>query len=393
MKILFTTFTYYPERDGVSNVVQYLAKGLQKLGHDVTIATTLKSNLKKEEIVDNVHIYRFNLYYVKFFGYRGEIDKYISFIKQFNCDIVINECTQCVTTDLLLPILSEIKAKKILHVHGFSGLKNNRLFKVGSGTLKNKLGHFYGYFRWKKYYARFYEYLLKYDKVLCLSEADSGKSYIEKYTNKSPEILENAAEEIFFRNNRNLDIVNKYLKNQNSDYIISVANYVPVKNQEMILKMFYQSNLKDCELILIGSKKTYYYDRLININNKLQKKYGNKNVSIYTNISRKDTISLIASAKVYVASSKSEEFSISIIEAMASKVPFVSTNVGNSAILPGGIIVDTIPQMKEAILKLLNDDEHRRLLGEKGFKYASTHCRTKEAVKKLEDYCNDALKM
>ena len=392
MKILFTTHTYYPAKDGVSIVVQYLAKGLNKLGHEVTVVTTWKKGLKREEIVDNIHIYRFDIYFIKFIGYKGEIDNYIDFVKQFNCDIIINENSQCVTTDLLLPLLNQIKANKILHVHGFSGLKIKKLFAISSGKLKNKLGHFYNYFRMKKYYGKFYEYLPYYDKILCLSNADSGKEYIETHTNKKVEILENAAEEKFFSDNKDRNIVNKYLINKNNNYIISVANYIPVKNQEMILKMFYQSNFKNCELILIGSQKTYYYDRIINMNKKLQKKYGNKNVNIYTNVNREDTITLIASAKVYVVSSKSEEYSVSIIEAMASKVPFVSTNVGNSAILPGGVVVDTISQMGNAIKKMLDDEKYRESLGKEGFEYASTHCRTEKAAKQLEEYCKSLVK-
>ena len=39
MKIVFTVHTYYPNKDGVQYVTQYLAEGLAKLGHDITVIT------------------------------------------------------------------------------------------------------------------------------------------------------------------------------------------------------------------------------------------------------------------------------------------------------------------------------------------------------------------
>ena len=39
MKIVFTTHTYWPRKDGVQYVTQYLAEGLAKDGHEVIVFT------------------------------------------------------------------------------------------------------------------------------------------------------------------------------------------------------------------------------------------------------------------------------------------------------------------------------------------------------------------
>lgn len=42
MKIVFAVHTYYPERNGVQAVTQYLAEGLARRQHDVLIITEKK---------------------------------------------------------------------------------------------------------------------------------------------------------------------------------------------------------------------------------------------------------------------------------------------------------------------------------------------------------------
>ena len=63
MKIIFTVLTYYPRKDGVQNVTKYLAEGLVKLGHDVTIITSnYRLNAEDKEIYNGVNSERINLY-------------------------------------------------------------------------------------------------------------------------------------------------------------------------------------------------------------------------------------------------------------------------------------------------------------------------------------------
>ena len=84
---------------------------------------------------------------------------------------------------------------------------------------------------------------------------DSCLSFTNKYYNGDVNIVENAADGIFY-NDEYVDISN-YI---NGKYIISVASFVPVKNQKMMIKAFYESNIdKKITLLLVGNEKTYYY--------------------------------------------------------------------------------------------------------------------------------------
>ena len=57
----------------------------------------------------------------------------------------------------------------------------------------------------------------------------------------------------------------------------------------------------------------------------------------------------MANATLYLVGSNFEEYSISLVETMAKGVPFISTNVGNACILPGGVTVDSITDMHTKI--------------------------------------------
>ena len=183
MKILITVSTYYPDFNGVANVTKYLAEGLKKLGHSIQIITKLSQNKRREEEINGIKIKRFILNFSKFVGYSGEIEEYRRFVCNTQFDIMINVCTQCVTTDVLFPILDKLKMKKILYAHGFSAIKLKPLnFSRG---IKGFFSNLYSYVYWKKiYYLKFRKYVNKYDKIITLTKKDSSRPYLDKYYKK-----------------------------------------------------------------------------------------------------------------------------------------------------------------------------------------------------------------
>ena len=57
MKILFTSFAYYPETSGVPIVIQYLAEGLVHKGHSVSVATRVNGkHLSAHEVINGVNL-------------------------------------------------------------------------------------------------------------------------------------------------------------------------------------------------------------------------------------------------------------------------------------------------------------------------------------------------
>lgn len=369
MNILFTVNTYYPLKDGVQSVTGYLAEGLAQKGHDVTVVTP-KYNACDEEIHNGVQIIRVNIY-TKHAFYLGEKEKYIQLILAVSekADVMINVCTQNPTTDLLMPVLDSIKCKKILYMHG---MHNSRWHMNVLNSLSD-IGHkVWNNIRWGLYYKTSGRYFKKYDRVIQLHRFDDAYAFFSDRYGIYSDVIENAAEPAFFE------------PAEKSSYAIFVANYMNRKNQEFVLKAFYQAHLKKTYgLKLIGSDANAYYEYLCALNDKLTKQYGKKDVEILYGVSRDDTIELIKHASLYLLGSKWEAFPISIVEAMAAGIPYISTDVGIVRYLPGGVVVHKTDEMAYWMEQMCDHRSMAEKLGESGKKYAEEQLSTDVKINQL----------
>lgn len=386
MKIIFVSENYYPLMSGVPVVVRYLAEGLANKGHDVAVATQRYNNPLREEILNGVHIYRFDIYIDKFKRVGGRPSEYINFVLNYKADATILECTQCITTDLLLAQLDKIDGKLFFHVHGISGLAPNRKLFAIKSDFKHTIGNTYNYIRGLYYFG----YTLKkalsnFNATMCLSAIDDGIDYLRKYSRKNY-ILDNAADNMFFEEaNCMKNVLNKYTQLKNDRFMMICANYTVVKNQIGIIKQYYQSEAsKSMSLLCIGSQDNNYYRECQKLVSELQTRYGHREVKLLYGVDRNDIPSIINKASLYLVGSLWEQYSISIIEAMSQGVPFISTNVGNARLLPGGVTIDYIDEMHSAIDALISDNAMHKNYSEAGRKFAYENCRIDVAVEKLE---------
>lgn len=383
--LLLTTDDYYPRTGGVPAVSRYLCEGLAQKGYKVTVVTIKYDSLPAKESFNGVDIVRFEIHTTRLKFISGEITEFKNYIQQANVDILINECPEALTSRCLHPILVDLKdVIKILHVHGFGGLFQYPLKINFSGRMLKAFKYRLFYF----VYLR--KYLSLYDLCLCLSEVDSSKTTLEKYAQRV-KILRNAVDDIFFETSNRENPLLKYAQPTNKRYCLSIANYFPYKNQKGILLEFYKSVNDDISIIFIGKGSSRYFAELIAYNLELEKTYGKKDVFFLSGVAREDIPDILSNATLYLVGSFFEEFSISIIEAMAKGVPFVSTNVGNTRLLPGGVVVESISQMHKSIDLLLNNAELYKECSYRGRAYAMQNCRTEYAVDQLEKYIQDLM--
>lgn len=127
MNIIVTCHSYYPNHDGVQFITQHLCEEMAKKGHNITVITNGNNSEVENEKHNKVNIIRINAR-TKHTVHIGDRKKYIKLIKMIASknDAIVNVCTQCATTDWLLPHLNEIKIPKILYLHsmwdfGYSG--------------------------------------------------------------------------------------------------------------------------------------------------------------------------------------------------------------------------------------------------------------------------------
>ena len=381
MTILFTTFSYYPETSGVPIVVQYLAEGLSAKGHNVNVVTRKNGkDLPSVETLNGVTVYRFDFGQNLFKIPTGDVKAYTDFVISFKKDVLVMECLQCQTTDILLPLLKKMNCRVFLHTHGAPGLKMTPF--AWEGDFVHSIGHIHNWLRWKYYYKFFFP---KYCKVIkagiCLSLCSSDIAYLNKHLN-CVHIVENAADNMFFDKEAQNEDVSEVISIHSKRYLLNISNFSDRKNQKLLIKEFTHSEVNDCALVLIGSRDNEYSRLLRNIAQELNKK--GKEILILQGISRRLFPAIIRKASVFVMTSKWEEYPVSLVESMSVGTPFISTPVGNAHILPGGVTSRDNKEIRSLIRSFLSDQTLLAKYGEQGEGYACKYNKKEFAVGRFE---------
>jgi glycosyltransferase involved in cell wall biosynthesis len=376
MNIVFATHSYYPKKNGVQAVVGYLAEGLAKKEHTVTVLTQAYGDAPSVEQYKGVHIKRIKIgswHGIKY----GEKKKYRELINKIteNADVLICVCLLTPETDFLLDVLVNIKCKKILYVHGMPELNFSRymlcsLVEIFNWIYKNLL--------WRPYLRFHKRHFREFDVICHLHNQDSAFTYFEKLRIGRNISIMNAADDDFFKRDYQL------IEDLPEKYAIDVANYSKRKNQLKIMRAFYMAKTNGYSLIFIGSKKNRYYKLLKKKKKQLARMYGEKDVRLYYNIARNLISSYVGQATFALQGSTWEAFPISIIECMAAGKPFISTDVGIVRYLPGGIIMKTENEFAHVITEFIDNERLRKELGEKVESYASLELTIGGKVNQLE---------
>ncbi len=374
MKILFTVHSYYPNKDGVQMVTQRLAEQLAAAGHQVRVLTSILPYTKPQETVNGVHIERIHLR-TKYSMYWGNRKQYLLLMQQLcqHTDVLVNVCTQNAFTDLLLPHLQKLPCKKVLYMHGMHDFRWKAFQFRSLRAFVNKL---WKDITWGWLYLSNRNHFKKYDSIIQLHPLDYGYQFFKKHFHLNGVILENTVENSFWEEKPASD---------HKPYFICVSNYFIDKNQQFLLEGFYKSKAsRNYELILVGSQPSVYYQKLLEYNKQLQGNYGVRKVSFRYGLSRPETIQLIRGASLYLFSSLHEVYPLSIMEAMASGVAFISTDVGCVRAFPGGLLAHSPDDMARMIDLVSADKEMAVQLGKLGYYYARTHFQLDRQLEKFQ---------
>lgn len=386
-KVLITSFAYYPQTSGVPIVTTYLAEGLASRGYSVVVATRYNGHdYPKDEFINGVRVVRFNLSENAIKRDVGDVREFIDFVKNTPKDYLILEFLQSQTAKILLPHLRAMNCKVLVQSHGSQGLYMKPF--VWMGDLKHSIANIHNWYRWKRYYhytiPRYSKYI---DVGICLSIGATDLCYYSK-TFKRTFILENAADDIFFDEKlyHAIDVQKQFgLKNQN--YLVYIANFDDNKNQIGLIEQFERIRQNGLSLVLIGSNVDKFTNRIQSYANSVSDSTG-RDIRLFTGIERKYFPAILHNASLFVMTSKTEESPVTLIEAMATGLPFVSTNVGNARVLPGGVCVKSIDEIPCVVETILTDPDIRNRLSQAGYRYTRENNRHSKALDKLETIIN-----
>lgn len=328
MKILHTVEFYYPSVGGAQEVVRQLSERLVKLGHDVTVATT---NLPERKVSthNGVKIIGFDISGRAATGYSGkDIDKYKRLLTEPSFDVVMNYAAQQWATDLAFEVLDDIKARKILVPCGFSGLYDPVF---------------------KDYFSHMPKVMKKYDATIYLAEDYRDINFAREHKLSNIYVVPNGAGADEFGQTYAGDIRKELGISADSYFVLLVGGHTGVKGHKETVEIFKKAQLRNATFLINGNdlgggctawcKKQAKHLRY-SLNFKLQKKR-----LLVKDLPRPQLVAAYKAADLFLFPSNIEASPLVLFEAMASKLPFLTADVGNTKEIirwsGGGLLLPT----------------------------------------------------
>lgn len=229
------------------------------------------------------------------------------------------------------------------------------------------------------------------DKVITISENSKKEilQYFDINEQKIDIIYPGIDNEIYTRKyniNDEKKVKQKY--NLPENYILYLGTLEPRKNIIRIIDAYYELNnkIKDIKLVLAGSKGWMYDDIFKKI-----KDYGLEDKVIITGyIDEEDKPLLYKMSNAFVFPSLYEGFGMPVLEAMASGVPVITSNTSSLPEVVGdaGFLTDlyNTKELADAIIEVLENEELRAKMIDKGLKQSQKFSWKKSAKKLIEIY-------
>jgi glycosyltransferase involved in cell wall biosynthesis len=364
MKILHTVESYYPSIGGMQEVVQQISQRLVKMGHEVTIATSQHPS-RTNKLINGVKIVEFQISGKNVTGIVGEIESYKDFLLSSDFDIITNFAAQQWATDLMLPLLDKIKAKKVFVPTGFSSLYDPE---------------------YHQYFENMKKWMKQYDMNVFLSEIYRDIEFAKNIGIHKITVIPNGAAEDEFYPGPDLNIRKELEIPENQFIILLVGSHTRLKGHIEAIRIFRRSYLKKSTLIVVGNSydKWCYFScilskYLFNIN---PFNIANNRHIIIVQLPRHATVALYKTANLFLFPSNVECSPLVLFECMAAKLPFLTTDVGNAREIitwsDGGVLLPTIidskgyshADIKKSVSSLENlakNSGMRKDLGKNGF--------------------------
>jgi glycosyltransferase involved in cell wall biosynthesis len=336
-----------------------LTAGLIANGYDVTVATRAHPSRTGNEMpsarvaefaVDGSASARFK--------FRGEVERYVEFVRTFACDFIVCQCWDAWSTSLAQKAFRDHPAKKVLISHGFTSHLLNfhpkPFFGLGVwlGSLPIALAS-----PWV---------MRSYDRVVFNSERRDFRRFFDHtlahWTGyRAHAIIPNGISRDV-REPTKINFRKKY-GIETSNIVLNVANYSDRKNQMLALMVFAEANVPDSTMVFIGSERNEYAIRLEKHLLRLRSSGFDLPVKILFEVPRLDLAAALQSADVFLLTAKAETMPFALLESIMIGVPFVSTNVGCVEEIPGGMVAQSRGGLVRHLRSMLEDRAMREKIG------------------------------
>ena len=348
MKISIFVSLFPPKRLGGTEIATFnIAKYLSKK-HEVHVFTKLDEGLPKESSLEGFYVHRIPWRQIRFLGGLLFWINAYRLLKRTKSDIIH---AQNIGIGRFVYLLN--KSLKKPYVIWARGSDVDSLFTDKKVDALKKG-------------------LKKADAVISLT--DDMKDKIKKACDREIFVIPNGIDLEQFKGLSKKDLRKKFGLNKTDKTILYVGTLRPVKGLTYLIRAMKTIDDKDAKLLLVGRGP----DRE-NLEELVKKLKIEKSVKFVGRVPNKDVFEYMCASDVLVLPSLSEGFPNVILEAMASGLPVVTTNVGG---LPeivkdnvNGFLVDleNSEQLSEKLSLLLKNDALRRTISKNNLNEAKKY--------------------
>ena len=372
MKIIQVCARFSPSIGGVENHVYNLSYELSLRGHQVVVLTSDIKNINffkidradkpYEKITDNFEVYRFKAYLpgIPYASTYGIVPSLIKKLTNLDPDIINTHSHGLIHTDIT-SILSKIrKVPMVLTIHSSGDIAARSYMSPLLKLYNTTIGKF----------------SLKAANRIIVTSPQMAEYFYRQIDKEKIHVIPNGIEYKKFINMPPASIFkNRY--NIKGKVVLFVGRLLPLKGIQYMLKAAPQilKQVPETNFVIVGGGSSF--------KRKLEKLSHNVGVDdrvVFTGFkSSNQLLEAYSSADVFVLSSIHREgLSIVTLEAMASGIPVVVSNLGGlpSIVKDGvtGLLVEpkNERQLADSIIKLLLDEKLALEMGDNGKKVAKS---------------------
>ncbi len=364
MKILHTVEFYHPSVGGMQEVVKQLSERLASLGHEMTVATTRLPE-RTEKVVNGVRIAEFDVSGNLVRGLRGDVESYRKFLLESDFDVIANFAAQQWATDVALALLDDITAAKVFVPTGFSGLYLPR----------------YG-----NYFSSMRSWLHKYDMNVFLSDDYRDINFARDCGVKNIMVIPNGASEDEFLPEATCDIRVLLGIPRDNFLIFHVGSHTGLKGHAEAIRIFAKARIRNATLLIAANDIPGGCARSCNIKKAVFNGWPGRRTDgkrvLIASLPRPETIAAYKTADLFLFPSNIECSPLVLFECMASRTPFLTTDVGNAGEIiqwsGGGMLLPTrkdakgysranVAESAEMLATVYGDPEGRERMASAGF--------------------------
>jgi glycosyltransferase involved in cell wall biosynthesis len=363
LKILVATPTFPPNKDGVSEAASAGVKAFLAQGWDVDVATEPSFPSRISKGWHGAFIHEFNITGSQYFRqpYKGALEHYRDFLRLGDWDVILFHSYSW-PLYLAVPILDEIRAKKILVSHGYGALVWVPVPQFPFGLL------YLAHSAWKS--LQMLRWIHKIDRWVFLSLRRDFRAFYDHWlARKIPHpgiaIIPNGVE--LTDGSRAKGAFRKELGiPQSSPLFLCVANYARRKDQGYAVRAFRRAKIFGSHMVFIGSEFNDSSARFRKEDAPIAASNPAGTIHWMEKVGREQTLQAIADCDVFVLSANHEAQPIALLEAMRESKPWIARNAGCISEMSGGVCVFSEKQMALEMRRLAQEAQARINLGKIG---------------------------